>query len=143
VSKPSNINSKAVTAFLDAHAAQIFGPVIHYPKGYSRGAPVVVMVGVAHGDLAAFRQAFEKVYSGNLCVAPVLLSRADNERITNAVVKLMTSRKDLGIFTSAGSDPDGGRAGVSVVAYTEQVKAALTPIGLDVLKVVPAVTPVR
>lgn len=143
VSKPSNINSKAVTAFLDAHAAQIFGPVIHYPKGHSRGAPVVVMVGVAHGDRAALQRAFEKVYSGNLCVAPVLLSRADNERIADAVGKLMTSQKDLGILASAGSEPDGGRAEVSVVAYTEQVKAALSPIGLDLLKIIPAVTPVR
>ncbi|MEI8410107.1 MULTISPECIES: hypothetical protein [unclassified Kribbella] len=140
VSKPSNVNSTAVINFLAAHADQIFGPVMHYPNGSSRGAPVVVMIGVAHGDLDAFRAAFEKVYQGNLCVTPVLLSRSDNERISNQVGDLM-SRKELAITSSSGSGLDGGRAIVQMVAYTEQVKAALTPVGLDVLEVAPAVKP--
>ncbi|MFD7156028.1 hypothetical protein ACFV9C_15585 [Kribbella sp. NPDC059898] len=141
VSKPSNIYSPAVTAFLAAHADQIYGPVIHYPNGHSRNAPVVIMVGVAHGDLDAFRLAFEQVYSGNLCVAPVRLSRADNERIVDAVVAL-TPDKSLGILAVGGSEPDGGRAGVSVIAYTERLRTALAPIGLDDLKVMPVVEPV-
>jgi hypothetical protein len=140
VSKPSNVNSTVVTAFLATHADQIFGPVIHYPSGSSRNAPVVVMVGVAHGDLAALRPALEKVYSGNLCVAPVLLSRADNDRISDAVVKLIPD-KSLGILGAGGSDPDGGRANISVIAYTEQLKTALTPIGLDDLQLQPVVKP--
>lgn len=140
VSKPSNISSPAVTAFLAAHADQIFGPVVHYPNGTSRNAPVVIMVGVAHGDLAAFRRAFEKVYSGNLCVAPVVLSRSDNDRIVKAVTGLM-HRKELGLLGTGGSDPDGGRAIVSMIAYTQQVKTALTPTGLDNLQVLPAVKP--
>ncbi|MFF0343790.1 hypothetical protein [Kribbella sp. NPDC004875] len=142
VSKPSNVSSPAVNAFLAAHADQIFGPVIHYPNGRSRNAPVVVMVGVAHGDLTTLRQALEKVYSGNLCVAPVLLSRSDNERIVGAVTPLMQD-KSLGIQGTGGSDPDGGRAKVSMIAYTQQVKTALTPIGLDDLQVVPVVTPAK
>jgi hypothetical protein len=142
VSKPSNINSTAVTSFLTAHADQVAGAVMHYPKGTSTGAPLVVMIGVAHGDLDAFRLAFEKVYQGNLCVAPVLLSRSDNERISQQVGDLM-GRKELGITSSSGSAADGGRALVQMVAYTEQVKAALTPIGLDVLEVGPAVKPVE
>ncbi len=115
---------------------------LHYPKGTSRGAPLVVMIGVAHGDLNAFRIAFEKVYQGNLCVAPVLLSRTDSERISGQLGDLM-ARKELGITMSSGSQPDGGRALVQMVAYTEQVKTALTPIGLDVLEVGPAVKPVN
>ncbi|MGW7685302.1 hypothetical protein ACWGID_31470 [Kribbella sp. NPDC054772] len=142
VSKPSNVSSPAVTAFLAAHADQIFGPVIHYPNGHARNAPVVSMVGVAHGDLTVLRAALEKVYSGNLCVAPVLLSRSDNERIVNAVTPLMQD-KNLGVQGAAGSDPDGGRAKVSMIAYTQQVKTALTPIGLDTLQVMPAVTPAK
>lgn len=141
VSKPSNIYSPAVTAFLDAHADQIYGPVIHYPNGHSRNAPVVIMVGVAHGDLDAFRTAFEKVYRGNLCVAPVLLSRTDNERIQSALVEL-TSDKSLGILAVAGSGPTGGRIGVPLIAYTEQVRSAFAPIGLDDIEVEPIVKPV-
>ncbi|WP_427889760.1 hypothetical protein ACQHIV_40340 [Kribbella sp. GL6] len=140
VSKPSNIYSPAVTAFLAAHADQVWGPVIHYPNGHSRNAPVVVMIGVAHGDLDAFRLAFEKVYTGNLCVAPVRLSRADNDRIVDAIVAL-TPDKSLGILAVGGSEPDGGRAGVSVIAYTERLRTALAPIGLDDIKVTPVVEP--
>jgi len=141
VSKPSNVNSPAVTTFLAAHADQIFGPVMHYPNGSARNAPVVVMVGVAHGELAPLRHALEQVYRGNLCVSPVLLSRTDNDRLVNRVTALM-HRKELGVLTTGGSDPDGGRAPVSMIAYTPAVKAALAPIGLDLIRVVPAVTPV-
>ncbi|WP_433161145.1 hypothetical protein [Kribbella sp. CA-247076] len=143
VSKPSNLNSAAVTSFLAAHADQAFGPVLHYPKGSSRGAPVVVMIGVARGDLNAFKAAFEKVYDGNLCVTPVLLSRADSERISNQVGDLMSTRKELGITMGGGTGMDGGPSPVQLVAYTEEVKTALTPIGLDLLRVEPAVKPVR
>ncbi|MGZ0151713.1 hypothetical protein ACXJJ3_31970 [Kribbella sp. WER1] len=139
-SKASNVSSPAVTAFLATHADQVFGPVIHYPNGHSRNAPVVVMVGVAHGDVEAFRLAFEKVYRGNLCVAPVLLSRTDNDRIVDAVGALAPDTS-LGILGVSGSEPDGGRAGVSVIAYTDQVRTALAPIGLDDLNVLPVVKP--
>jgi hypothetical protein len=142
VSKPSNIASPAVTNFLNAHADQIFGPVTYYPNGSSRGAPVVMMIGVAHGDLDALKTAFEKVYEGNLCVAPVLLSRADSDRISQQVGDVM-SRRDLGITMGGGAGMDGGPSVVQMLAYTEEVKAALTPVGLDLLKVVPAVTPVK
>jgi hypothetical protein len=141
VSKPNNLDSAAVRSFLDAHAGQIFGPVLHYPKGRSQGAPVVVRIGVAHGDLAALRSAFEKVYDGNLCVAPVLLSLGDNDRIGHAVGQLVP-RKELGLYGTTGTSEDGGPAIVQMVAYTEAVKAALSPIGLDLLQVDPAVKPV-
>jgi hypothetical protein len=139
--QPSNVDSKAVTDFLTAHADDVDGPVLRYPNGTSRNAPVVVMIGVAHGDLQAFRQEFEKVYRGNLCVAPVLLSRTDNQRVTNAVSQLM-GRKELGIRSAAGAGIYGGPALVQVLAYTPEVKAALTPIGLDLIRVDPDIRPV-
>jgi hypothetical protein len=141
VSKPNNLDSAAVTAFLDAHADQVFGPVLYYPKGTARNAPVVVMVGVAHGDLATLKAAFETVYDGNLCVTPVLLSRADNDRISRSLQGLMAN-KELGIYGSGGAAMSGGPVDVSVLAYTEQLKAALAPIGLDFVDVQPAVKPV-
>ncbi|WP_344241681.1 hypothetical protein [Kribbella hippodromi] len=140
--KASNVSSPVVTGFLAAHADQAYGPVTYYPYGTSRGAPVVIMVGVAHGDLGAFRAAFEKVYSGNLCVTPVLMSRADDERVSNALASTVNA-KGLGIYASAGAGMTGGPATVSMLAYTERVKAALTPIGLNLIQANPQIKPAR
>ncbi|MEU4194757.1 hypothetical protein AB0E69_22850 [Kribbella sp. NPDC026611] len=140
--RPSNINSAVVTNFLAAHADQIDGPILRYPDGSSRNAPVVVMIGVAHGDPAVFRQAFEQVYHGNLCIAPVLLSRNDAARVTGAVGDLM-SRRDLGIISSGGPGLYGGPASVAVVVYTPELKTALAPIGLDLLRIEASVRPVN
>jgi hypothetical protein len=142
VSKPSNLNSPAVLAFLDAHKDQITEPFVQHPRGHGRGKPVVLQIGVAHGDLAAFQATFEKVYDGNLCVTQALLSRGDNNRLYNALTTL-TGRKELGINATSAGTPGGGPAEVQVVVYTEEVKAALAPVGLDVLKIIPAVKPVR
>lgn len=141
-SQPSNINSTVVTDFLAAHADQIDGPIYRYPNGTSRNAPVVILIGVAHGDPAAFRQAFEKVYHGNLCVAPVLLSRNDAARVTTAVGDLM-SRRDLGIISAGGPGVYGGPADVTVAAYTPGLKTALAPIGLNLLRIEASVRPVN
>ena len=141
VSKPSNLNSPAVLAFLDAHSGQIADPIVQHPKGHGPGKPVVVQIGVAHGDLAAFRSAFDKVFDGNLCVSQALLSRGDVNRIYTALTKLTASR-ELGIQATSASTPGGGRAEVEVVAYTEAVKTALTPVGLNLLTIKPAVRPV-
>jgi hypothetical protein len=141
VSKPSNVNSPAVLAFLDAHSDQVSDPVVYHPKGHGRGKPVVVQIGVAHGDLAAFQRAFEKVYDGNLCVVRALLSRGDNNRLYQTLTSL-NARKELGIQATSASTPGGGPAEVEVVAYTEEVQTALTPVGLNLLKISPAVKPV-
>ena len=141
-SKPSNITSAAVKAFLATNAAQAYGPVIYYPNGTSRNAPVVMMVGVAHGDVAAFRAAFEKVYSGNLCVTPVLMSNADSDRVRNELEALL-AKQHLGVYQSGGADGmTGGPAPIFLLVYTEQVKAALAPVGLDLLDIEPQVRPV-
>ncbi|NIK57278.1 hypothetical protein [Kribbella shirazensis] len=141
-SKPSNISSTPVKAFLKAHADQAYGPITYYPHGTTRSAPVVIMVGVAHGDLAAFRTAFEKIYSGNLCVTPVLMSNADSDRVGNMLNSLL-AKDHLGVFASSGADGmTGGPAPVQLLVYTEQVKAALAPVGLDLLDIQPQVRPV-
>ncbi|TDO64112.1 hypothetical protein EV651_105336 [Kribbella sp. VKM Ac-2571] len=141
-SKPSNIASAAVQAFLAAHADQVYGPITFYPNGTSRGAPVVMMAGVAHGDLAAFREAFEKVYSGNLCVAPVLMSNADSERVGKAIDQIVAKR-DFGVFAYGGAGTSGTAAPIQVLVYTEQVKTALAPAGLELLDIRPQVRPVK
>lgn len=141
--KPSNISSTAVTTFLAANAAQIDGPIFRYPNGTSRGAPVVILIGIAHGDAGVFREAFEKVYQGNYCVVPVLLSRSDNERVSTAIGNAMSKDQKLGIYGASGAGIYGGRAVAQAVAYTPEMKAALAPVGLDLIQVVPQVRPVR
>jgi hypothetical protein len=142
-SKPSNVLSTAVNTFLATHADQIDGPIFRYPNGTSRGAPVVILIGIAHGDASVFRAAFEKVYQGNYCVVPVLLSRSDNERVSTAIGDAMSKDKTLGIYGGSGAGIYGGRAMAQAVAYTPEVKAALAPIGLDLIQIQPQVRPVR
>ncbi|TCC42241.1 hypothetical protein [Kribbella speibonae] len=142
-SQPSNISSTAVTKFLAAHADQATGPIFRYPNGTSRGAPVVILIGLAHGDAAAFRQAFEKVYRGNYCVVPTLLSQSDEQRVTTAIGNVMSGNPKLGIYGASGAGIYGGPALAQVTAYTPEVKAALTPVGLDLIRVAPQVRPVR
>ncbi len=141
--RPSNISTKRVQTFLDAHADQIYGPITHYPNGHSRKAPVVFSIGVAKGDLEAFRKTFEAIYDGNLCLHKVQLSRTDNERISNAVTTVMQKNQDLGIWAGGGQGFDGDRIGVSMLAFTEQAKAAFAPVGLEYLDLHVAVKPVR
>jgi hypothetical protein len=137
--KPSNVQDPKVVQFLDQHRDQAFGPTIYHPYGEGRTQPVVVFVGVAHGDRAAFRKSFEEVYSGNLCMAPVRLSRQDADQLSTKVAGLM-NRNDLGITTSY-TQMDGASENVRLLVYTESVKDALTPIGLDKLRIEPAVMP--
>ncbi|GAB3949251.1 hypothetical protein GCM10029976_081880 [Kribbella albertanoniae] len=139
--KPSNIEDPKVAKFLDQHRDQAFGPVIYRPYGDGRTKPVVVFVGVAHGDRAAFRRAFEEVYDGNLCLAPARLSQGDAEQLSGKVAGLM-NRDALGITTSY-TQMDGASENVRLLVYTDAVKAALAPIGLDNLRIEPAVVPVR
>ena len=136
---PNDINKPGVAAFLDARQNQATDPRLLYPRGRAPGAPEVYTIGVAHGDLAAFRTAFEKVYDGNLCVHQVKLSKADLARIGTAADALMD--RDLGVYRFG---PDGvDKLGISALVYDEALKAALTPIGLENIKLDVVVKPVR
>ncbi|WP_405061278.1 hypothetical protein OG474_06440 [Kribbella sp. NBC_01505] len=138
--KPSNVQDPKVAQFLDKHRDQAFGPAVYHPYGEGRTKPVVVFVGVAHGDRAAFRTAFEQVYDGNLCVAPVRLSQGDADRLSTKVAGLM-NRNDLGI-TASYTQMDGASENVRLLVYTDSVKSALAPVGLENLRIEPAVQPV-
>jgi len=136
---PNNIDKAAVATFLDSHADQVANPSVLYPKGRAPGAPEVFTIGVAHGDLAAFRTAFEKVYDGNLCVHPVKLSKTELDRIGTAVADLFP--KGFGVYGSGSGEVD--KVSVSALVYDEALKTALTPIGLENLELEVAVKPVR
>ena len=69
--EPSNIDSPGGERASSRPApTRSTDPALLYPEGASRTSRMLVMIGVAHGDLDTFRLAFEKVYQGNLCVAP-------------------------------------------------------------------------
>ncbi|TDD15472.1 hypothetical protein E1218_31460 [Kribbella turkmenica] len=133
------LDQPAVAAFLDARQDQVTDPSLLYPKGNVPGAPEVYTIGVAHGDLAAFRTAFAKVYTGNLCVHRVNLSKAELTRISTSVGDLMN--KDLGVYRTGPEGVD--KVGVGALVYDEALKTALTPLGLDNLTLDVAVKPVR
>jgi hypothetical protein len=140
-SLPSNIMSRQVNNFLDAKADQINGPIVRYPYGTARKKPVVIEIGVAHGDLAAFRKTFQTIYQGNLCVVPTNFSRNDEIRLSDQLADL--GDKVPGMYGGGGQSLDTVGIGVSVLVVTEQVRAALTPLGLQNLNVNAAVRPVR
>ena len=137
---PNNYDKDAVSRFLDTRQDQATDPRVQYPNGRRSGAPEVYTIGVAHGDLAAFRSAFEKVYGGNLCVHQVKLSEAELMQLRTAVGNLIP--KGVGVYMGGGSFEED-KAGVSALVYDEALKTALTPIGLDDLKLEVAVKPVR
>jgi hypothetical protein len=139
--KPANLEAPAVTKFLDSHRGQAFGPVTYSVDGPGTAKAVVAFLGVAHGDRAAFRKAFEQVYTGNLCVGPARLSQSDADRLSKDVGGLM-NRADLGITTSY-TQMDGASENVRLLIYTDAVKAALAPIGLGDLRVEPEIRPVH
>jgi hypothetical protein len=140
-SRPSNILSQPVNAFLDAHANQINGPIFRYPNGRNRNQPVVIEIGVANGDIEAFRTVFEKVYHGNLCLVRTNFSRAEEARLSTLVGDLLS--KIPGAYGGGGQSLDTVGIGVSVLVVTEQVKTALSPVGLQNLRVGADVRPVR
>ncbi|WP_433008100.1 hypothetical protein [Kribbella sp. CA-294648] len=142
-SRPSNLDSKPVQDFLTSKADVISGQRVSYPAGHSRKAPVVFSVGVAKGDLAAFRKALETVYKGNLCVFRGKISLAENTQITEALSTLMGERKDLSIFHGGGSRGDEGLVPVHLLVFDDKAKAALTPLGLEKLDITPSVRPIR
>jgi hypothetical protein len=138
----SNIDRPEISQWLAARAGQIDNPALLYPEGASRTKPMVVRIGVAHGDLDTFRREFEKVYQGNLCVVRATFSQKDVENIQNALAPL--HQQGLGITGSSGPGLEGGdKIHLTLLVFDEKTRSALTPIGLDKLALNPAVIPLR
>jgi hypothetical protein len=137
---PNTIDKAAISRFLETRQDQATDPRLQYPNGRRPGAPEVYTVGVAHGDLATFRSAFEQVYAGNLCVHQVKFSEAELMQRATAVGNLIP--KGLGVYVAGGSSEED-KMGVSALVYDAALKTALTPIGLDGLDLNVAVKPVH
>jgi hypothetical protein len=135
-----NVDKIAVVKFLEGRQDQATDPRVLYPNGHAPGAPEVYTIGVAHGDLAAFRSAFQKVYDGNLCVHQVKFSEAELTQLGSAVSDLIL--KGLGVYAVGGSSQED-KVDVSALVYDEALRTALTPIGLADLNLKVAVKPLR
>lgn len=140
--------SPAVQKFVDARSSQLQEPWIGWPEGYPStqtpsvvpSKPSVVMIGVAHGDLAAIRTALDPLVAGNLCVMQVKLSRDEIKAIHAKVVALPAAKFHIyAVGNTAGAHP----VSVDLRIFDEQTAAALTPFGLDNLTLNPVVKPVR
>jgi hypothetical protein len=142
-SKPSNFSTKQVQNFLKAKENVISGTRLKYPAGQGRTAPVVIAIGVAKGDLEAFRTTFETIFTGNLCVFQGKVSLTENNLLTDRIGDVMGSRKDLEISSGGGQGPDDGTSTISLLVVDQKVLDAFTPIGLDKLTFEPEVKPVR
>lgn len=141
--------SKKLQAFVDARPDQLGATWIGWPKG-SPGPdspagspspkPTVVMVGVAHGDVAAIRQAVEPLSAENLCVYRTRFSRNEVKQLGAAVMALPLEQFGVdGPGLGVGDRP----VDIGLLVVNEQALAVLSPIGLDKLNLQPAVRPVR
>jgi len=135
-----DVDKIAVVTFLEGREDQATDPRVLYPNGHAPGAPEVYTIGVAHGDLAAFRAAFEKVYDGNLCVHQVKFSKTELTRLGTAVGDLIP--KGFGVYAAGGSSEED-KVDVSALVYDEALKTALTPIGPEDVNLDVAVKPVH
>ncbi|MEV8375575.1 hypothetical protein AB0P21_22755 [Kribbella sp. NPDC056861] len=142
-SKPSNFSTTQVQNFLKANEGVISGTRLKYPAGQSRTAPVVIAVGVAKGDLDAFRARFEKIFTGNLCVFQGKVSLTENNLLTDRISDVMGSQNDLDISSGGGQGPDDGTSTISLLVVNQKVLDAFTPIGLEKLTFEPEVKPIR
>jgi hypothetical protein len=137
----------AVEQFVKARTDQLQNPWIGWPDGFPTetkpGAPPnkpsVLMIGVAHGDVAAVRRALEPLVAGNLCVTQVKVSQAEAAKQQKAIEALPTA--EYGI-TSVGLGAGDQPVRVELRVLDEKTLAALQPIGLDTLDLQPYVRPI-
>ncbi|MGC4939157.1 hypothetical protein [Kribbella sp. DT2] len=137
----------AVEQFVKARTAELQNPWIGWPEGFptetTPGAPPnkpsVVMIGVAHGDVAAVRRALEPQVKGNLCVIQVKVSQSEAVKQQSAVEALPMT--DYGI-TSVGLGVGDKPVRVDLRIVDEKTLNALKPIGVDSLDLQPYIRPV-
>jgi hypothetical protein len=143
------IDSESLTSYVGAHPERFGNLRMAYPKGRPAGDPTkwnavveVFVVEVFDGDVAKARNDLERLYSGNLCVAPGdprLRFDTDEMARANAIVQQLAT--DGGVFAATRVE-QGKRAEIQLVVVDEQTYAALESAGLKFFDLRPEVRPV-
>ncbi|MFC0629096.1 hypothetical protein [Kribbella deserti] len=147
--KPGNHQIPAtVSAYVSQRPDQLAELWIGWPEGtgstpgsIAAGKPSVAVVEVVQGDVDQVRADLAKLFSGNLCVVPGRFSQTTSRTVQNQLAKLVGDPR-MGIST-AGSMMGNRPATVELTVVTNNVLAALSPIGLDKLDLRPAVRRIR
>ena len=140
----NDLVTAAVAAFVDARPSQLQEISIGWPNGVPAGngtptGPSVLMIGVAHGDLAQIRQLVAPLVKGNLCVRQVKLSKSEIEKLRNQLAAVPASvLKPLSYGGGVGDPP----VNIDLVVLDDKAVTALEPLGLDNLNIEPVVRPV-
>jgi hypothetical protein len=139
----SNLVTPAVEAFVRARQDQLQDLSIGWPNGLQieNGAPSgpsVLMVWVAHGDLAQIRQLLAPLVKGNLCVSQVKLSKTEIDKLLTQVVAIPASVLSP---TSIGGGVGDHPVTIDLRILDDKAIAALEPIGLDNLTIQPVIKP--
>jgi hypothetical protein len=144
--KPGNSNdlvTPAIAAFVDARPGQLQEISLGWPNGIptDNGAPTgpsVLMIGVAHGDLAQIRQLAGSLVKGNLCVRQVKLSKSEIEKLRNQLAAIPASvLKPISYGSGVGDHP----VNIDLPILDDKAVTALEPLGLDNLNIEPVIRP--
>ncbi|WP_112244065.1 hypothetical protein [Kribbella monticola] len=135
----------AVAAFVDGRPNQLqelsFGSPTALPAGGGTpGGPSVLIIGVAHGDLAQIRQLLTPLVKGNLCVTRVKLSKTEVDKLRDQVGAIPPSvLRPLSYGGSVGNHP----INITLRILDDKAVTALEPLGFDNLTITPIVRPVN
>lgn len=133
----------AVAAFVDARPNQLQELSLGWPNGIptdNGGAtgPSVLVIGVAHGDVAQIRQLLTPLVKGNLCVTQVKLSKTEVDSLRNKVAAIPPSvLRPLSYGGGVGNHP----INIDLRILDDQAIAALEPLGLDNFTIEPVIRP--
>ncbi|MEV6281641.1 hypothetical protein [Kribbella sp. NPDC051770] len=137
----------AVEQYVKSRASALQNPWIGWPEGFptettpgtSPTKPSVLMIGVAHGDLATVRRDLQPLVKGNLCVTQVKVSQSEALAQHKAVDALPTA--EYGI-TAVGIGVGDRPVRVELRMVDEKLLNALRPIGIDTIDLQPYIRPV-
>ncbi|QNE18376.1 hypothetical protein F1D05_11315 [Kribbella qitaiheensis] len=139
----SDLVTPAVEAFVSARPNQLQELSIGWPNGLptDNGAstgPSVLMIGVAHGDVAQIRRLLTPLVKGNLCVTQVKLSKTEVDNLRNKLAAIPTSvLSPLSYGGGVGDHP----VNIDLRVLDDKAVTALEPLGLDNLNIQPVIKP--
>ncbi len=148
-----DLPSTAAVRHFTEQRPERFGAVwFAYPKGGPPGAewtvPAVLVVNLLKGSADQARRDLEPLYDGPLCVSRGAVTTSRLREAGYAVQRLQVDTRN-GIWAAGGAGPvqltpDGERPiGVLLLIVDERLYGEFQKIGLDLVRLHPAVRPIR